>query len=190
MNDNKLSDGELEIFKMLGYSERAIYYILENVNLGILKNPDIKHINVGECGDLLYLYINLRKNGKITDAQFRYAGCAALAASGSSMTELAKGKTIRESLLLTDKDIMNDLVTLPEDHMHCPKLAIDTLRGAIKPILDSKLLTKEDHNNYKHFCGLTGNQLDALSSIPCKDCDQVDACEVDHIIINNECGNP
>jgi nitrogen fixation NifU-like protein len=129
--DKKFSEIYLEIFKEMGYSGSAIEYIINQVNIGTLKDSDIKHIQIGECGDLVYLYINFNNDGRIVDIKFRYAGCAALAASGSSMTELAKGKTIHEAMQLTEADIMRDLESLPEGHMHCPTLAIGTLRGAL-----------------------------------------------------------
>ena len=131
MVDKQFSENYLEILKEIGYSRRAIEYILNHVNLGKLKDSDIKHIQIGECGDLVYLYINLNNDGRIVDIKFRYAGCAALAVSGSSMTQLAKGKIIREAMKLTEEDIMRDIESLPEGHMHCPTLAIGTLRGAL-----------------------------------------------------------
>ena len=44
---------------MAGYSEKSIIYYMDQTNLGIINNPDIKHIEIGECGDLIILYINL-----------------------------------------------------------------------------------------------------------------------------------
>ena len=182
---HNITDEEIEILKASGYSEKAIKYYFDQVNLGKIKDPHINQIQIGECGDLMFLFINLGEGGVIDQIKFRYVGCPALAASGSSMTKLAKGKTVFEASELTEDDIMKDLGSLPEDHMHCPVLAIKTLKSAIDIYLNCKLLTEEEHDNYIHFCGLTGKHLEALSSIHCTECPNVKKCENDHIIITN-----
>jgi NifU-like protein len=178
-----LSDDEMKILHSAGYSDKSIGYILDQVNVGIIKKPDIKHVQIGECGDILYLFINLSQKSKINEIKFRYAGCPALSASGSSMTELAKGKTVEEASLLTDEDLMIDLVSLPENHMHCPVLAIETLKEALKPYLGKKILNQKEHDNYIHLCGFTGKELDKMTPVPCNDCNHLERCEGDHIII-------
>jgi NifU-like protein involved in Fe-S cluster formation len=44
---------------------------------------------------------------------------------------MAKGKTIEEALLIQDKDVLAVLDGLPEESLHCPVLAVNTLRAAI-----------------------------------------------------------
>ena len=133
-----LADDEMLILRGAGYSDISIDYFLDQVNLGKIEDPDIKHFQIGECGDLMFLFINLSEGVVIDEIKFRYIGCPALAASGSSMTQLAKGRMTYEASVLTVEDLMRDLVSLPEDHMHCPVLAIKTLRGALDPYLDKK----------------------------------------------------
>jgi len=179
----ELTVDEIAILNEAGYSDRSIDYFFDQVNLGKIEDPDIKHIEIGECGDLMFLFINLGEGVVIDEIKFRYAGCPALAASGSSMTQLAKGRTIYEASVLTVEDLMMDLVSLPEDHMHCPVLAVKTLRGALDPYLEKKFLSLKEHDNYMHFCGLTGRELDTRSSVPCGECPEVKRCEDDHVII-------
>ena len=179
----ELTDDGIAILRGAGYSDRSIEYFLDQVNLGKIDDPDIKHIEIGECGDLMFLFINLGEGIVIDEIKFRYAGCPALAASGSSMTQLAKGRTIYEASVLTVEDLMRDLVSLPEDHMHCPVLAMKTLRGALDPYLEQKILSLKEHDNYVHFCGLTGGELEARSSVPCDKCPEMKRCEDDHFII-------
>ena len=185
MNRHGLTEEDLQLLREAGYSESAIDYVLREVNLGALEYPDIKHVQIGECGDLLFLYLILAEEGVISEAKFRYIGCPALAASGSSMTELARGRMIQEASTLTVEDLMRDLESLPEDHMHCPALAIATLRGALDACQGRRLLTRNKHDDYVHFCGLTGRQLEALPSIPCSDCPEVRRCEEDHLIVSS-----
>jgi len=181
----ELSVDEIAILNEAGYSGRSIDYFLDQVNLGKIEDPDIRHIEIGECGDLMFLFINLGEGVVIDEIKFRYAGCPALAASGSSITQLAKGRTIYEAGVLTVEDLMRDLVSLPEDHMHCPVLAVKTLKGALDPYLEKKFLSLKEHDNYVHFCGLTGRELDARSSEPCGECPKIKRCEDDHIVIIN-----
>ena len=39
------------------------------------------------------------------------------------------------------------------------------------------------HKNYKHACGLTGKQVDELSTEQCDNCNMVKECEEDHILL-------
>jgi NifU-like protein involved in Fe-S cluster formation len=48
------------------------------------------------------------------------------------ITELAKGKTVKEASEIEDKDILSILGGLPEESLHCPILAMNTLRAAIE----------------------------------------------------------
>jgi NifU-like protein involved in Fe-S cluster formation len=174
---------EILIFKIAGYSEKSIKYYMDQTNLGILNNPDIKHIEIGECGDLIILYINLCEGPIIQEIKFKYIGCPALASSASSMTTLAIGKTIAKANEITDKDILNDLESIPEDHLHCPVLAMNALKRALSTLQTKKLLSGDEHENYIHACGLTGKQVDELSPEHCDNCDMVRECEKDHLIL-------
>jgi NifU-like protein involved in Fe-S cluster formation len=178
-----VTDEDILNLKKAGYSEKAIGYYLNQTNLGAIEYPDIKHIQIGTCGDVMFLYINLYDGPNIQEIKFKYIGCPALAASGSSMTELVKGRTMLEASEITEKDIMNDLESLPDDHLHCPVLAIQTLRGALDVLENKKLLSKDEHDDYIHPCGLTGKQVDELSPLRCDDCDMLKECEEDHIIL-------
>jgi nitrogen fixation NifU-like protein len=166
-----------------GFSEKSIRYYVENVNLGVIEHPDIKHIEIGECGDIIILYLNLCEGPHILDIKFKYVGCPALAASGSSMTTLAIGKNISEALELTEKDVLLDLEGIPESHYHCPVLAVNALRVALNKVKMFKLITKEEHDEYIHLCGLSGNKVDKLSPVECEECDMVKRCEKDHMIL-------
>jgi len=68
---------------------------------------------------------------KIVDCKFITDGCGASVACGSVITELVKGKTIEEALMLTPESILAVLGGLPEENIHCAALAVDTLKAAI-----------------------------------------------------------
>lgn len=124
------------------YSPQTIAHFREPHNFGELKHPD----GQGEagniiCGDIMSLYIEVKKDKKgkeiITAVKFKTYGCAAAIATSSVITDLAKGKTIEEALLLSKKDIIDILHGLPPIKIHCSLLAIDALSEAIYQYLTS-----------------------------------------------------
>jgi nitrogen fixation protein NifU and related proteins len=118
------------------YSKQTISHFRNPHNYGELKHPD----GQGEagniiCGDIMSLYIEVKidKKGReiITAVKFKTYGCAAAIATSSVITDLARGKTIDEALLLSKKDIIDTLHGLPPIKIHCSLLAIDALGEAI-----------------------------------------------------------
>ncbi len=78
--------------------------------------PDADGIGtIGEpdCGDHCMMFIKVREE-IIHEISFLIFGCDAAVASGSMTTVLAKGKSIKEALELTEQDIINALDGLPE----------------------------------------------------------------------------
>jgi nitrogen fixation protein NifU and related proteins len=55
------------------------------------------------CGDQLVVYLDIAKDGRITDAAFFGKGCAISMASASMMTEIVKGKTVDEAKALFER---------------------------------------------------------------------------------------
>jgi nitrogen fixation NifU-like protein len=77
-------------------------------------------------------------NGKITAVRFWTDGCGTSIACGSMLTKMIKGKTIEEIFNITSEKLNDQLDGLPENHVHCTVLAVNTLRKTIK-----NLITKE-----------------------------------------------
>lgn len=82
------------------------------------------------CGDQMKMYIKV-KDDKIIDLRWKTYGCASAIASTSALSELAKGKSLDDALLITAKDIDDYLGTLPKHKFHCSILGHDALRDAI-----------------------------------------------------------
>jgi NifU-like protein involved in Fe-S cluster formation len=77
----------------------------------------------------------------IIDAKFQAVGCAGAFASGSALTEMVKGKTLRFAKNITEQDLARDLEKLPGPKLHCVRLAVDALRKSIasyKELQDSR----------------------------------------------------
>ncbi len=127
----KLAEEQLKLLAGSGYPRKAIELYVNNVNVGVLENPDVVTTYLGPCGDIIELYLKIDETGIIKDAKFYYLGCPGSASSASAMIELVKGKTIDEAKKITEDDVLNELGGLPKTKLDCPKLAIATLRKAI-----------------------------------------------------------
>ncbi len=68
----------------------------------------------------------------ISDIKFESYGCASNIATGSIITELAKGKTLEEAKKINWKTASEALGGLPKIKAHCSVLAVEGLRGAIQ----------------------------------------------------------
>ncbi len=100
-------------------------------NVGEMENPDA----VGEatnpvCGDTMRLFVKIEAE-RITDAKFLTFGCGAAIASSSITTEMIKGKTIEEVLMISDQEIAEALGGLPPTKVHCSVLAEKVIRAAV-----------------------------------------------------------
>jgi metal-sulfur cluster biosynthetic enzyme len=93
---------------------------------------------------MVALYLNVDEETKrITDIKFESYGCASNIATGSIITELAKGKTLEEAKQITWQEASNALGGLPSIKTHCSVLAVDALRAAIQNYEERHGLIKE-----------------------------------------------
>ena len=121
------------------YSKKSIEHFNNPKNYGKMTNPDgIGKVGNITCGDVMWLYIKIAKKGKkeiIKDIKFQTYGCLAAIASSSMITEMAKGKTIKEALNINRQNIVDSLGGLPPIKIHCSILATDALLEAIYDFL-------------------------------------------------------
>ena len=116
------------------YSEAAIEHGMNPRNLGDMDDADGFGRVTGSCGDTMEIWLKVR-DGTIAKANFLTDGCGTSIASGSMVTELAKGKNIAKALKISQEDVLKALGGLPEESQHCALLAADTLKAAIKNYL-------------------------------------------------------
>lgn len=119
------------------YSEKTIDHFLNPRNLAGISAPDGAARITGPCGDTMEISLAV-KEGEIVRASFWTDGCGCAVASGSIVTELAKGKSISQAQKITQQDVLKALDGLPEDDAHCALLAANTLKKAIKDYLALK----------------------------------------------------
>ena len=119
------------------YSEKTIDHFLNPRNLGEIPAPDGFGRITGPCGDTMEICLKVRDN-RVMNASFWTDGCGTTIASGSMVTELAKGKSVLEAQKIRQQDILDALGGLPEGSLHCALLAANTLKEAIKDYLALK----------------------------------------------------
>ena len=127
------------------YSETVLEHFRHPRNVGKIENADGKAIEGSPaCGDMVSVYISVDPNtNKLTDIKFESYGCASNIATGSIITELAKGKTLDEAKKITWKEASEALGGLPKIKVHCSVLAVEGLRSAIENYEERHGLVKE-----------------------------------------------
>lgn len=120
------------------YSEKVMEHFKNPRNVGKIENPDgVGRVGNPVCGDIMELYIKVN-NSIITDAKFKTFGCGAAIATSSMVTEMVKGKSIKEALKISNQAVAKALDGLPPVKMHCSVLAEEALKSAIENYLDKK----------------------------------------------------
>jgi len=129
----------------LPYSDIVMEHFKRPRNVGRMEDCDAKATEGSpSCGDMVSVYLKVdEESKKITDISFESYGCASNIATGSIITELAKGKTIEEAKRLNWKDASEALGGLPAIKVHCSVLAIEGLRAAIQNYEEKRGLITE-----------------------------------------------
>ncbi|MEN6378773.1 MAG: iron-sulfur cluster assembly scaffold protein [Methanofastidiosum sp.] len=116
------------------YSEKVLEHFRHPHNVGKIENPDGKATEGSPaCGDMVSVYIKVNFETKvIEDIKFESYGCASNIATGSIITDMAKGKTLDEAKKITWQQAADALGGLPAIKAHCSVLAVEGLRAAIQ----------------------------------------------------------
>jgi nitrogen fixation NifU-like protein len=131
LSDKHIAE-KIELLKESNYTSYAIKLYIDNTNVGVIEDPDVALAYTGPCGDTIKIYLKINSQKMIEDAKFQYIGCPASAVCGSVVTQLIKGKSLRQTKQITEEDILEKLGGLPDDECHCAMLVLTTLRKAIK----------------------------------------------------------
>jgi len=132
------------------YNPKVLEHYRNPRNIGEIEDADGVGVYLSDfCGDITKFWIKV-KGDEIIDVKFKTQGCAASIASGSILTELAKGKTMEEVLRITKEDVVGALGGLPEQKIHCSLLATDALFDAIYDYLSKNRLQVPKELSEKH----------------------------------------
>src|SRR5690554_6168613 len=114
------------------YNEKVVDHARNPRNQGEMDNADaVGEFSNPDCGDSTVIYLKVKDN-IIIDVKFDTFGCAAAVASSSILTEMVKGKTLEEALIITEDMVAQELGGLPEHKIHCSLIGVDALKDAIK----------------------------------------------------------
>jgi nitrogen fixation NifU-like protein len=129
----------------LPYSELVMEHFRNPRNVGRIEDADAKAMEGSPaCGDMVAVYLKVDPDTqRIADISFESYGCASNIATGSIITELAKGKTLEEAKHISWKEASEALGGLPPVKTHCSVLAVDGLRAAIQNYEERHGLVKE-----------------------------------------------
>ncbi len=129
-----------DIYKTLsesGYSDKAISFFQAKENIGLLEKADQITDLTGPCGDTMKISMNIECD-KINDAKIQVLGCPGAVASGCAVVKLAKGKTLKDAEGIDLEALYRELEKLPEQKIHCARLAIKTLHRALEQYQQQK----------------------------------------------------
>jgi nitrogen fixation NifU-like protein len=114
------------------YSQKVMEHFRNPQNVGEIESPDgVGEIGNPVCGDMMTFYIRVKDN-RLEDVRFKTFGCGAAIAVSSMVSEMAKGKTLDEAMLITNADVAKELGGLPPNKLHCSNLGADALHKAIE----------------------------------------------------------
>lgn len=117
--------------QVMEYSEKVMDHFSNPRNVGEIENASgVGTVGNAKCGDIMRIYLDIQ-DGIVRDAKFKTFGCGAAVATSSMATELIKGKTVQEALLITNKAVMEALDGLPPVKVHCSLLAEEAIHAAL-----------------------------------------------------------
>ncbi len=114
------------------YNDKVMDHFLNPRNAGEIENASgVGEVGNVKCGDIMRIYVQIDENDVITDVKFRTFGCGSAIAASSISTEMLLGKTVEEALVITNKDVVDQLGGLPVVKVHCSVLAEQAFKMAI-----------------------------------------------------------
>ena len=114
------------------YTDKVMDHFSNPRNVGAIEQADgVGTVGNAKCGDIMQIYLKVEDN-IIQDVKFKTFGCGAAIATSSMATEMVKGKSIEEALLITNKAVMEALDGLPPAKVHCSLLAEEAIHAAIE----------------------------------------------------------
>ena len=118
------------------YSEKVMEHFRNPRNVGVIENADgVGEVGNAKCGDIMKIYLKI-ENDIVTDVKFETFGCGSAIASSSMATEMIRGRSIEETLGLTNQAVTEALGGLPPHKVHCSVLTEEAVRAAVKDYYD------------------------------------------------------
>ena len=120
-----------KVLRASGYSNKAIEFYMNKVNVGICDDANVSFGYTGPCGDTMELFLKVDTH-TIQNAKFQAVGCEGAFICGSAITEMITGHTIEHAANIETDQVIEYLEGLPENKHDCACLAIKTLLKTLK----------------------------------------------------------
>lgn len=124
----------------LPYTPKVLELFRNPKNMGPVEDANVvATAGSPACGDMIRLYLKVVRKGQddvVEKAGFESYGCAANIAAASILTELIKGRSLKEAWQVTWKTVADELGGLPAIKYHCSILAVGALKRAIRMYYD------------------------------------------------------
>ena len=130
MSENQTNNDVYKMLSVSGYSDKAIEYFQGKENIGVINDADQITDVTGPCGDTIKISLKI-EGERINDAKIQVLGCPGAVASGCAVVNLAKGKTLEEASKIDLDSLYKELEKLPDQKVHCARLAVKTLQRAL-----------------------------------------------------------
>lgn len=129
----------------LPYSDIVMEHFRNPHNVGQIEDADAEAVEGSPaCGDMVAVYLKVdEESQRIDDVKFESYGCASNIATGSIITDLAKGRTLEEAKEISWQQASEALGGLPALKTHCSVLAVDALGAAIRNYEERHGLVKD-----------------------------------------------
>lgn len=128
--DTKHQEHLDEVISVIPSNSRFWRHARAPYNLGSCRDATASAVGIGSCGDKIKVDIVV-EDDILVKVQCVPEGCVYTVACASAMSVLATGCRIEQALKLQPEIVSNELGGLPIDHLHCARLAINTLGEAI-----------------------------------------------------------
>ncbi len=118
----------------LPYNPKILELFRNPKNLGKMEDATVSAVAGNPaCGDMITFYLKIDEEKEIIEkASFESYGCAANIATSSILTEMIKGKTLKEAWQFSWKNVVKEVGGLPSVKFHCGILAVGALKRAIR----------------------------------------------------------
>ena len=113
------------------YSDAFMCHAMTPENVGSMEAPDGYGGLADASGQTIEIHLRI-VNGRNEECAFMASGSLHTVACGSAVTSLATGRSLRSAVKLTADDVIRELEGLPPAYEHCARLAVATLRVAIR----------------------------------------------------------
>ena len=125
------------------YSAQLLDHFQNPRNSGDLAHPDATvEIENPVCGDVIRLSLKIQ-NDHVQDIRFKAKGCVPAIACGSALTELVRGRSVKEVRALNRDDLTAAVGGLPPASTHAAQLAFDALWNALAQVPSPKPQTPQ-----------------------------------------------